>query len=58
MHVGPMAEHFKMLTGLGNGVEINQIDYLGTLAAALQFALHRIDMLEAELFAQEHEGLI
>ncbi|MEM6624464.1 MAG: hypothetical protein AAF674_19750 [Pseudomonadota bacterium] len=48
-HIGPMAEHFHGMTGLGNPHTINAIDYLGLLAGALQAALNRIDMLEARV---------
>jgi len=47
-HVGPMAEHFHALTGLGTSENISVIDYLGVMAGALQNALDRINMLEAE----------
>ncbi len=47
-HIGPMAEHFKALTGLGSGKDIDPIDYLGLMAGALQAALLRIEVLERE----------
>lgn len=48
-HIGPMAEHFREATGLGDGRTIAMVDYLGLLHAALQSALWRIDMLEYEM---------
>lgn len=45
-HVGPMAEHFHALTGLGQPKVINVIDIIGILTGALQNALHRIEILE------------
>lgn len=45
-HVGPMAEHFHALTGLGQPKTISVIDIIGILTGALQSALHRIDVLE------------
>lgn len=45
-HVGPMAEHFHALTGLGNSKTINVIDIVGILTGALQSALNRIEVLE------------
>jgi len=46
-HIGPMAEDFHLMTGLGDSKTINVIDYVGVLASALQAALHRIEVLEA-----------
>ncbi|MCA0204292.1 MAG: hypothetical protein LCH92_08120 [Proteobacteria bacterium] len=48
-HIGPMAEHFRDITGLGDGRTINVIDYLGLLAGALQSALRRIEVMEREM---------
>jgi len=45
-HVGPMAESFHALTGLGVPSTINMVDIIGVLTGALQDALQRIDMLE------------
>lgn len=45
-HIGPMAEDFQRMTGLGVTDKIDLIDYLGVLSAALQSALHRIADLE------------
>lgn len=47
-HVGPMAEHFHALTGMGDGKTISVIDMLGVLSGALQNALRRIEVLERE----------
>jgi hypothetical protein len=47
-HIGPMAEDFHLMTGLGDSKRINVIDYLGVLASALQSALHRIEVLESQ----------
>ena len=46
LHVGPMAESFHHLTGLGAPMEINVVDIIGVLTGALQDALHRIEILE------------
>lgn len=46
-HIGPMAEDFHTMTGLGEPGVINVADYLGVLASALQCALVRIEELEA-----------
>jgi hypothetical protein len=47
-HIGPMAEDFHLMTGLGDSKTINVIDYVGVLASALQSALHRIEVLESQ----------
>ncbi|WP_114962028.1 hypothetical protein [Tritonibacter mobilis] len=54
-HVGPMAEDFQRMTGLGAPDKIDATDYLGVLSAALQSALHRIAHLEAIIFEQDEE---
>ncbi|MCT4559721.1 MAG: tail fiber domain-containing protein [Pelagimonas sp.] len=46
-HIGPMAEDFQRMTGLGAPDKIDAVDYLGVLTAALQGALLRISELEA-----------
>lgn len=48
-YIGPVAQDFHSLTGLGSDQEINILDFLGTMAGALQSAIHRIDQLEADL---------
>lgn len=45
-HVGPMAEDFQRVTGLGDGKTINIIDAFGVVFGALQDALRRIEVLE------------
>lgn len=45
-HVGPVAEDFHRLTGLGRSDMISVIDYLGILTGALQDALWKIERLE------------
>lgn len=52
-HVGPMAEDFQRMTGLGVSDRIDAVDYLGVISAALQAALLRIEQLEAVIFDQE-----
>lgn len=52
-HVGPMAEHFQQLTGLGDGKTINVIDAFGVLFGALQSALQRIEILERAAYGDE-----
>lgn len=49
MHIGPMAQDFQAATGLGRPTHIDLTDYLGTLMAALQSALVRIEVLEKAL---------
>lgn len=46
VHVGPMAQDFQRLSGLGSETDISTIDYLGVLTVALQGALQRITVLE------------
>jgi hypothetical protein len=48
-HIGPMAEDFQAMTGLGQPQAIHVVDYLGLLAGALQNALHRIEVLERQV---------
>lgn len=45
-HMGPMAEDFRDLTGLGDGKTIHVIDAVGVLLAGLKAALLRIEALE------------
>jgi len=45
-HVGPMAEHFHLLTGLGVSDKISVVDALGITLGALQNALLRLEVLE------------
>lgn len=52
-HIGPMAEDFQATTGIGDGVTISMVDYLGLLIAGLQGALVRIHDLEQMLFEEE-----
>ncbi|WP_273280949.1 tail fiber domain-containing protein [Pseudooceanicola atlanticus] len=47
-HIGPMAQDFHRMTGLGQPDKIHVIDYLGLLAAALQNALQRLEVLESQ----------
>lgn len=48
-HVGPMAESFHSMTGLGTPKDIDVIDIIGVLTGALQDALQRIEKLEYQL---------
>lgn len=52
VHVGPMAEDFQALTGLGDGKTINVIDALGVLFGALKAAHLRIDLLERHILGE------
>lgn len=54
-HVGPMAEDFQRMTGLGLPDKIDATDYLGVLSAALQSALLRIAQIEAIIFEHDEE---
>ena len=47
-HVGPMAEDWQEQTGLGDGKTIHLGDAVGILTGALQQALQRIEVLEAQ----------
>lgn len=53
MHVGPMAEDFARLSGLGDGRTISVIDMLGLLTGALQDAVARIIVLERLVDGEE-----
>lgn len=46
IHVGPMAEQFHALTGLGDDKTISVIDMLGMMSAAFQFSIHQIRVLQ------------
>ena len=52
-HIGPTAEHFHAMTGLGTDQSISVIDYLGLLMSALKGAIHRIEMLERDIYEVE-----
>jgi hypothetical protein len=52
-HVGPMAEAFHALSGLGNPQSIHVIDALGIVMGALQNALERIELLERDLYRRQ-----
>lgn len=52
-HVGPMAEHFKAMTGLGDGKTINVVDAFGVLFGALQDTLLRLAVLERIINREE-----
>jgi hypothetical protein len=54
-HVGPMAEDFQRMTGVGLGHQIDAVDYMGVMASALQNALRRIRQLEAMLMDDVEE---
>lgn len=49
-HVGPMAQDFQQVFGLGDGRHINVIDAFGVCMAALKSALLRIEVLERRSF--------
>ncbi|MFP4044875.1 MAG: hypothetical protein ACLFTP_09960 [Rhodosalinus sp.] len=48
-HIGPMAQSFHAVTGLGTDTDISVIDAFGIVLAGLQAALWRISKLEHEL---------
>lgn len=48
-HIGPMAEDFHAITGLGDARTISVIDAVGLLLAGLRHAMERIVLLEVEL---------
>ena len=53
VHVGPTADDFHAATGLGRPDRIDMIDYCGTMLAALQTALLRIEALEARRSSED-----
>lgn len=55
MHIGPMAEDFHAMTGLGSSREIDAIDFFGVIASALQAALQRIEALERSSYPMASE---
>lgn len=57
-HIGPMAEQFHALTGLGDGRSISVIDMLGMMAAAFQFSIHQIRTLQARVTELEERAVI
>lgn len=57
-HIGPMAEDFQRITGLGLSHQIDAVDYFGLLTAALQNALHRIASLESVLFEEDERPTV
>ena len=52
-HIGPMAEHFKDLTTLGDGKTIPVVDIIGLLSGALQYSLAEIAALRANQMVLE-----
>lgn len=56
LHVGPVAEDFQKITGLGASDRIDPVDYFGLLTAALQGAIEWIALLEARMQALERDG--
>lgn len=48
-HVGPMAEDWKSIIGLGNGATIDVIDAVGVCLKAIQELNQKVEGLEAEL---------
>lgn len=56
LHIGPMAEQFQKVTGLGASSHIDAIDYMGLLLAGLQSALQRIHLLEAWVSHMARDG--
>lgn len=51
-HVGPMAQDFQEIFGLGDGRHIHTIDAFGICMAALKSALLRIEVLERRSFGE------
>jgi hypothetical protein len=48
-HIGPYAEDFEALFGVGDGVTISPIDAIGICLAAIQGLSQKIESLEAQL---------
>lgn len=47
-HIGPYAEQFRELFGVGDGVHINMVDAVGVCLSAIKALNAKIDKLEAE----------
>lgn len=58
LHIGPMAEQFHALTGLGADKTLSVIDMLGMMAAAFQFSIHQTRQLQARVAELEHRQAI
>ncbi len=50
-HIGPVAEDFKEVVGIGDGKTINYLDAIGLLMAAVQALAGDVDGLRAEVAA-------
>lgn len=64
-HIGPMAERFHELTGMGDGKTIPYVDIIGLLLASVQGMAHEIDalvedrnQLSERLARMEHRGMV
>ncbi len=49
-HIGPMADDFRKVTGMGRDDRIDVVDYCGVLLLALQDAMLRISQIEREFY--------
>lgn len=59
LHIGPMAEDWKSVMGIGDGTMIDQIDATGVMLKAIQELTARVAELENKLAAQsagKHDG--
>ncbi|ABK43532.1 hypothetical protein Mmc1_1014 [Magnetococcus marinus MC-1] len=53
VHVGPYAEDWQQVTGLGDGVTLNMLDVAGLLLGAVQGLIAQVEQLQA---AQQEHG--
>lgn len=49
VHVGPMADEWRNVMGVGDGITIDHTDATGILMRAVQELADRVDFLEKEL---------
>lgn len=49
IHIGPMADQWRDIMGIGDGVTIDHIDAIGILIRAVQEANEKIEKLERQL---------
>ncbi len=55
-HIGPYAEDFRQIFGVGDGVTISTADALGVCLAAIKALSARVEALEQELTARHSQA--
>jgi hypothetical protein len=55
-HIGPYAEDFRQIFGVGDGVTISTTDALGVCLAAIKALSARVETLEQELARRSSKG--